>query len=69
MCIVMPSWGCMLFFYSTFTAFYIQQTYTYKSKIYISIELINDYNVRANLQHIYDLYIVLLFPFFNNDRV
>ena len=59
------------FFYSTFTAFYIQQTYTYNSKIYISIKPIDDYSylhVGANIQHICDIYIVLVIPFFNNDR-
>ena len=63
--------GDFNFFYSTFTAFYIKQTYTYSSKIYIIIELMNDYSylhVRANIQHIYDIYIVLVIPFLINDR-
>ena len=65
------SFKIYIFFNSTFTAFYIQQTYTYNSKIYISIELIDDNSylyVRANIQNICDIYIVLVVPFFNSDR-
>ena len=39
--------------------------------MYIIIELINDYSylhVRANIQHFYDIYIVLVIPFFVNDK-
>ena len=59
------------FFFFNFHSILYQQTYTYNSKIYISIELIDDYSylhVRANIQHICDIYIVLVVPFFNNDR-
>ena len=44
--------------------------YTYNSRIYISIELIDDYIIiySNNIQHICDIYIVLVVPFFNSDR-
>ena len=60
-----------LFFSSTFTTFNFNQIYTYNSKIYISKERINNYSylhVRTYIQHIYYIYIILVIPFFFNDR-